>query len=206
MIKKLLITALVIINFHYGSAQVTMSPQLAKIVPENLPPLREEYIICFNKYWDIKESYDKQIRQQWNCTNGCTRGPECCIAYKVWDSLSGLKLSDECSHGAISMIRAFLPIALKQIRDKCEPDYAYGSTLCIAMEELLPSVPLSGSHCDKTSEIKPLINETSKIEALSNETSKIEALSNETSKIETLTNETAEIKLNASDYYVDHFM
>ena len=152
MIKKLLLTFLVIIHLSYGSALVTMSPKLAKIVPKNLPPLREEYIICFNKYWAIKESLDEQIRERWNCTKGCPKDQECCVSYKVWDSLSGVKLDDDCSKGAVDMIRVFLPMALSQIEKRCEPDVEHESTLCTAMEALLPLAPsdVPPSYCNQT--------------------------------------------------------
>ena len=149
MFKTLLIAAVVIINLRYGLSVVTMSPSLAKIVPTNLPPLREEYVLCFNKYWDIKEALDLELRQQWNCTNGCAKGLECCISYKVWDSLSGLKLADHCTSGALNMIRMFLPMALNQIQDRCEPDFKHGSDECRDLEVTLPSPKSTEYTCPR---------------------------------------------------------
>lgn len=141
MLRIVLLSAVLAINLHYGSALVTMSPALAKIVPTNLPPLKEEFIVCFNKYWDLKERLGADVRRRWNCTDGCAKAQECCISYAVWDTLSTIKLTDVCNSQALNMIRMFLPMALNQIQDRCEPEFTHGSDQCLALKVSLPPLP-----------------------------------------------------------------
>ena len=128
MIKQLLICSVVALGLSPPiEAMVTMSPKLARIVPKELPPLPEEYVLCFNKYWAVKEGLETELRQAWNCSQGaCDKRAECCLSYKVWDSLTEVQL-EECDAQARQMIGLFLPVALNHITRRCSPEFEHKS-------------------------------------------------------------------------------
>lgn len=144
MLKQLLIFSVIVGQLCADSpSAATLSPDLAKYLPKDLPTLPERHIVCFNKYWQIKEQLERELRRVWNCSQVCHRGAECCLSYKVWDSLSTLVL-EECDREARSMIQMFLPMAYKQISSRCAPDFQHESDQCREIEASLGARPLSG--------------------------------------------------------------